>query len=161
MSPVSNFPLGNLSCPTWCLEKSRTANIIENMHFNKTEKFSKLYWTVLSLILSSLVVHLLELVFKRCFLYEQPKGTIVPNNTEVSSCSCKEHLKSQIQFRSSFVRWEGIFQWRPCWPPSSLSQWESILGQTPPTIPLSHALKSCQQCHPRPHTCPSNSISFA
>ena len=53
--------------------------------------------------------------------------------------------------RSSFVRWEGIFQWRPCWPPSSLSQWESILGQTPPTIPLSHALKSCQQCHPRPH----------
>ena len=53
--------------------------------------------------------------------------------------------------RSSFVRWEGIFQWRPCWPPSSLSQWESILGQTPPTIPLSHALKSCQQCHPLPH----------
>ena len=35
--------------------------------------------------------------------------------------------------------------------PPSLSQWESILGQTPPTIPLSHALKSCQQCHPLPH----------
>ena len=47
MSPVSNFPLGNLSSPTWCLEKSRTANVKENMQFTKSEKFSTLYRTVL------------------------------------------------------------------------------------------------------------------
>ena len=42
---------------------------------------------------------------------------------------------------------------------SCLSQWESILGQTPPTIPLSRPLKPCQQSHPHPHPSPSTSPS--
>ena len=92
MSPVSNFPLGNLSSPTWCLEKSRTANVKENMQFTKSEKFSTLYWTVLGF-------HKLLITYP------------------VWSCRelawCENQVDLLLAGSRSSGGWGGIFKWRP------------------------------------------------